>query len=439
MATRQYIGARYVPKFYENSVDGSTQWESNVVYEPLTWVTLTNGHIYLSRKQVPATVGTPASNADYWLDVGSYNGFIEHLQDQIDVIDTHLDRLDEITGRRFILIGDSYGIGTGATEADGWIAQFKSACGLSGDNVYSYGYGGSGFVGNVLGYTFLDLITALENIVDNPDTITDIVVCGGFNDFGKANVNAAVRTFVTYCTAHYPRAVIYIGMVGYSAIQNDTLRQHITQTIFDYYAGKPAGKLHVLTDVEYALRGYDNLFNSDGIHPTALGYWALSQSIISAVFGGSGFCEYHTPNGITTTITDLTNTTSTFIEKIFKHEILMQFGYSISRFKFNATTGRPSANTWMKVADLTGSIARGVAANTGVLDQYSRTIEFLVHDTTLFGGDGYGIMHGAIAIMDSSIYIKLNDINPSTGAFYNLNNIDTVSPWGNVMFNLLEV
>ena len=86
MATRQYIGARYVPKFYQNSVDGSAQWESNVVYEPLTYVTLTNGHMYISKKQVPATVGSPVSNIDYWLDVGSYNGFIDQLQDEIDAI-----------------------------------------------------------------------------------------------------------------------------------------------------------------------------------------------------------------------------------------------------------------------------------------------------------------------------------------------------------------
>lgn len=93
MATRQYIGARYVPKFYENSVDGSTQWESNVVYDPLVYVTLQNGHMYISKKQVPATVGSPASNVAYWLDMGSYNGFIDSLQNQINVLDTEVDDL----------------------------------------------------------------------------------------------------------------------------------------------------------------------------------------------------------------------------------------------------------------------------------------------------------------------------------------------------------
>lgn len=89
MPTRQYIGARYVPKFYTNSVDGSAAWESNVVYEPLTYVTLTNGHMYISKKEVPATVGTPASNISYWLDCGSYNGFIDDLQSQINTLNAN--------------------------------------------------------------------------------------------------------------------------------------------------------------------------------------------------------------------------------------------------------------------------------------------------------------------------------------------------------------
>lgn len=98
MATRQYIGARYVPKFYTNSVDGSAAWESNVVYEPLTYVTLTNGHMYISKKQVPATVGTPASNAEYWLDVGSYNGFIDDLQQQINQLVTDVNAKANMVG-----------------------------------------------------------------------------------------------------------------------------------------------------------------------------------------------------------------------------------------------------------------------------------------------------------------------------------------------------
>lgn len=86
MSHLQYIGARYVPIFYDNSVDHSTEWEPNVRYDPMVWVTLSNGHMYLSKKTVPDTVGSPAMNMDYWLDVGSYDGYITLLQNQIDTI-----------------------------------------------------------------------------------------------------------------------------------------------------------------------------------------------------------------------------------------------------------------------------------------------------------------------------------------------------------------
>ena len=83
MATRQYIGARYVIKVYENTVTaGSAEWEADTTYEPLTLVTYNNSS-YLSKKAVPATVGNPPSNTDYWVETGAYNGQIASLQNQI--------------------------------------------------------------------------------------------------------------------------------------------------------------------------------------------------------------------------------------------------------------------------------------------------------------------------------------------------------------------
>ena len=82
--TRQYIGARYTTKVYENSLDpSSAEWESGVVYEPLTLVTYNNGS-YLSKKEVPGSIGDPANNPLYWVVTGAYNGQITYLQMQID-------------------------------------------------------------------------------------------------------------------------------------------------------------------------------------------------------------------------------------------------------------------------------------------------------------------------------------------------------------------
>lgn len=85
MALHQYIGARYVPIFYQNSLDPtSTEWEPNVSYEPLVIVTLPNLHSYVSKKYVPDSIGSPALNAEYWYDQGYANAYIQALQDQID-------------------------------------------------------------------------------------------------------------------------------------------------------------------------------------------------------------------------------------------------------------------------------------------------------------------------------------------------------------------
>lgn len=82
---RQYIGARYVIKIYENSTDpSSAEWEQ-ANFEPLVMVTWQNGS-YLSKKDVPASVGNPANNPTYWVQTGFYNGQIASLQAQIDAI-----------------------------------------------------------------------------------------------------------------------------------------------------------------------------------------------------------------------------------------------------------------------------------------------------------------------------------------------------------------
>ena len=82
MSVRQYIGARYVTKVYENSLDpSSAEWEQGT-FEPLVMVTWLNS-TYLSKKQVPGSVGNPADNPSYWVCTGYYNGQIMQLQNLV--------------------------------------------------------------------------------------------------------------------------------------------------------------------------------------------------------------------------------------------------------------------------------------------------------------------------------------------------------------------
>lgn len=77
MAVRQYVGARYVPKFKEPDI----KWESGISYEGMTIVTYNNDS-YTSKKTVPANIGTPPSNPEYWALTGNFNGQLNETVSQ---------------------------------------------------------------------------------------------------------------------------------------------------------------------------------------------------------------------------------------------------------------------------------------------------------------------------------------------------------------------
>lgn len=84
MSVRQYIGARYIPRFSEVN---NGNWSSIYSYEPLTIVKNGNDY-YTSKKTVP--VGIQITDTEYWIKTGDYNGAITNLQGQIDDINTEL-------------------------------------------------------------------------------------------------------------------------------------------------------------------------------------------------------------------------------------------------------------------------------------------------------------------------------------------------------------
>ena len=77
MSELQYVGARYVPKFAD-----PYEWQANTIYEPLT-VVMYNRNSYTSKKQVPANIGEPTNNPEYWVCTGNYNGQIEEISNAI--------------------------------------------------------------------------------------------------------------------------------------------------------------------------------------------------------------------------------------------------------------------------------------------------------------------------------------------------------------------
>lgn len=98
MATKDYVGARYVPKFAD-----PVEWSANTAYEGLTIVSY-NGASYTSKKPVPATVGNPGENSDYWACTGNYNGQVEIYRQETASVKNSLDKINEKID--FIISGD---------------------------------------------------------------------------------------------------------------------------------------------------------------------------------------------------------------------------------------------------------------------------------------------------------------------------------------------
>ena len=78
---RQYIGARYVPKFFNNN--GSNDWVEGIPYESLVIVTDLNNS-YTSYKPVPSNIGRPSANPDYWVCTGNYNAQVEEYRQDVE-------------------------------------------------------------------------------------------------------------------------------------------------------------------------------------------------------------------------------------------------------------------------------------------------------------------------------------------------------------------
>lgn len=76
LPNRQYVGARYVPKFSD-----PISWDINRSYEPLTIVTYLNNS-YTSKLPVP--VGVDITNEEYWVVTGNYNAQVEEYRQAVE-------------------------------------------------------------------------------------------------------------------------------------------------------------------------------------------------------------------------------------------------------------------------------------------------------------------------------------------------------------------
>ena len=323
MSVRQYIGARYVPIFFDNN--GSTEWVANHIYEPLTIVTYL-GNSYTSKKLVTADIGNPASNSEYWASTGIYNSQVEQYREEVQGVIEDVDDLsDDVTSlttrmgtaesnissqgtrlttaeneidyalsrnnnKKVILLADSYGMRNNVT----WTSIISQRM----DVAYEVSVSSRGFT--TADNTFEDGLDACIQNVPNATKplITDIIVGGGWNDArelaeGRAtttSINNAINSFLAKAKTNFPNAVVHIA---YLAWTTKDATQYVGST-YQKQAMKcynlPRANSHPIINANCPL--YDsNNFDETGFHPSNTGAVPLANSIMLGMGGAAQYLE----------------------------------------------------------------------------------------------------------------------------------------------------
>lgn len=278
MAIRQYIGARYVPKFYENSL-GTNEWTANTAYEPLTIVTR-NGNSYTSKKEVPANIGAPETAPEYWASTGIYNQQIDMYREEVNQL---REDVTPLIDRKFAIITDSYGL-TFENVSNPWPVIFGLRAGLTlNTDLWYEALNGASFANNVLYTTALQTLANRMTAAER-ESVTDLLVAGGCNDAAMTydNIRAGMSTFINAARAAYPNANIYVACIG-GFSNNITSKTNIAFNSMAAYSTAGDFGARYLTNVDLLMTN-NYLFQADHVHPNQTGMNRLGSAVYMAMF-----------------------------------------------------------------------------------------------------------------------------------------------------------
>lgn len=181
-----------------------------------------------------------------------------------------------------ICIGDSYGEGYNPDgNVTGWPELIKSYLGLTDDNFFSNSLAGSGFIS---GTTFATLLNQTSNHFKNEE-VTNVIVCGGFNDMNRDETDLiyAIFNFKNTANALYPNAQIFVGFIADTPKKDERVGLIVPRAA--YCSGSEYNGITYLSGVENALHS-TSMFGSDEVHPNTWGEECIAKAISNALLNG---------------------------------------------------------------------------------------------------------------------------------------------------------
>ena len=272
----QYVAARYVPKFMG-------LYDATQAYEALCVVDNGLGTSYITK--VPTPAGTPLTDTDYYAVYGASSGAIINLQNQINAINSDIEDLSYYSNnRKVIVLADSYGSYKNAANKN----MADIAGDITGLNIEFLRTGGTGFVADGI-KTFLALIATSTA---DPDDITDIVVCGGANDYSAlttaAQLKSAIATFCTYCRTTFPnlkKIAIMANSIVFGSWSSYKGAYDRVFTTAAYQDGAIENGAIFIENSQYIMHDTRILDHSDWCHPAGDGVDLLGAYLASVLLG----------------------------------------------------------------------------------------------------------------------------------------------------------
>lgn len=186
---------------------------------------------------------------------------------------------DFLKNRKILFVADSYGTGHGLAT------PFTTIIINALDNgSRQVSVGGAGFYQTP---TFLSNLQAAN--IKNPETFTDVVVCGGYND-GKTGISysqitGAMNSFFSYVKQRFVNARLWLMPLGWCS-DNPTIRYRLAYTTYSAYAdGAAANDVIYVDSIQRALHVYSR-FSDDYVHPNQDGQNKIADYVRQALIGG---------------------------------------------------------------------------------------------------------------------------------------------------------
>lgn len=188
--------------------------------------------------------------------------------------------------RRIVIFGDSYAAGwTPDGNVNGFPGMVQNILRLSNDDCLLFTRGGVRFgIEEGSEYAFDSLMADSLSSITNKASITDIVIAGGYNEFGENSaINAGIARCKSIIAANFsnPSLRVYLFAIGYHAT-NVSRRNFLFMAYEKCYA--QSGWAY--TRLTPAICNSD-WWASDGYHPNQTGQDAIGKNIANIMMGGT--------------------------------------------------------------------------------------------------------------------------------------------------------